>query len=131
MEKKIKRISLALFCIYILAVVALCVIQTEELPELPKYFLGIPFDKIAHFIMFLPFVILGYTAFMPIEKGILRKIAVLGIFVVTGCVFAFSTEKLQAMTAYRSYEITDMAADASGLLFGFLITLVYIVKTNK
>lgn len=131
MEKKIKRISLALFCIYILAVVALCVIQTEELPELPKYFLGIPFDKIAHFIMFLPFVILGYTAFMPIEKGILRKIAVLGIFLVTGCVFAFSTEKLQAMTAYRSYEITDMAADASGLLFGFLITLVYIVKTNK
>ena len=106
-------------------------IQTEELPELPKYFLGIPFDKIAHFIMFLPFVILGYTAFMPIEKGILRKIAVLGIFLVTGCVFAFSTEKLQAMTAYRSYEITDMAADASGLLFGFLITLVYIVKTNK
>ena len=131
MEKRLKRLSLALFCIYILAVVALCVIQTEELPELPKHFLGIPFDKIAHFIMFLPFVILGYTAFMPTEQSIWRKIAVLGIFVITGCVFAFSTEKMQAMTAYRSYEITDMVADGSGLLFGCLITLAYIVKTHK
>ena len=131
MEKKIKKISLALFCIYIIAVIALCVIQTDELPELPKYFLGIPFDKIAHFIMFFPFIILGYVSFMPTGKNLWSKLAVLGIMLLMGCVFAFSTEKLQAMTAYRSYEILDMAADSIGLLCGTLITLIYIITTNK
>ena len=131
MIKQIKRISLVLFCIYIIAVIALCVIKTDDLPELPKYFLGIPFDKIAHFIMFFPFIILGYASFMPTEKGIWRKITVLGIILLVGCVFAFSTEKIQAMTAYRSYEILDMAADSTGLLIGTLLTLTYIVKTNK
>ena len=131
MTKYIKRIALALFCIYIIAVIALCVIQTDELPELPKYFLGIPFDKIAHFIMFFPFIILGYAAFMPAENGLWKKISVLGIILLVGCVFAISTEKLQAMTGYRSYEILDMAADSIGLIIGTLITLIYIIKTNK
>lgn len=130
MEKKIKRISLYLFCIYIIAVILLCVIQTDGLPDLPQSFLGIPIDKIAHFIMFLPFVILGYTSFMPTEKGTLRKLSVLGIFFLVGCIFAFSTERLQAMTAHRSYEILDMAADGIGLICGSLVTLAYILKTH-
>ena len=91
MEKKIKRISLYLFCIYIIAVILLCIIQTDSIPDLPQSFLGIPIDKIAHFIMFLPFVILGYTSFMPTEKGTLRKLSVLGIFFLVGCIFAFIT----------------------------------------
>ena len=131
MEKQIKRISLFLFCLYVIAVILLCVIHTEQMPELPKFFLGIPFDKIAHFIMFCPFVVLGYTAFMPTEKVIWQKLAVLGIFLMLGFVFAFSTEKLQAMTAYRSYEIMDLAADSVGLFSGTLITLLYIIKTRK
>ena len=131
MEKKIKRISLVLFCIYIIAVVALCVIKTNDLPELPKYFLGIPFDKIAHFIMFFPFIILGYASFSPTGKNLWKKVSILGIMLIVGCVFAFSTEKLQAMTSYRSYEILDMAADSIGLLCGTLIILIYIITTRK
>ena len=131
MEKKIKRISLALFCIYIIAVILLCVIKTDDIPKLPKTFLGIPFDKIAHFIMFLPFIVLGYGAFMPIEKGIWRKVALIGILLVLGGVFAFSTERLQAITDYRSYEILDMTADSIGLVAGTILTLAYILKTNK
>jgi VanZ family protein len=131
MEKKIKKISLALFCVYVIAVILLCVIKTEDLPELPKLFLGIPLDKIAHFIMFFPFIILGYVSFMPTEKGLWRRLAVLGTLLTLGCIFAFATEKVQAMTAYRSYEILDMAADSIGLLGGTAITLVYIIKTSK
>ena len=97
MEKKIKRISIALFCIYVIAVILLCVIKTDDIPELPKMFLGIPFDKIAHFIMFLPFVILGYASFMPKEKGVMRKLVVLGTMLILGFAFAVSTERLQQL----------------------------------
>ena len=131
MKATIKRVSTILFCIYIIAVILLCVIQTESLPELPKTFLGIPFDKIAHFIMFMPFVILGYAAFQPTENRLSRKLAILAIFTVLGCVFAVATEKLQAMTAYRSYEIADMAADSIGLVTGSFAILIYILKTHK
>ena len=130
MIKNIKKISLGLFCIYIIAVVLLCVIHTSSIPELPKSIFGIPFDKIAHFIMFLPFVILSYASFMPERPGLARKLAVLAIFLLLGCIFAFSTEKLQAMTAYRSYEVLDLMADATGLACGSLITLAYIIKTR-
>ena len=131
MKKEIRRISLILFCIYVIAVILLCVIKTDDIPELPRYLLGIPFDKIAHFIMFLPFIILGYASLMPSEKGIWKRLAVLGILLAFGCAFAFSTEKLQAMTGYRSYDILDMAADSIGLLGGSIITIAYILKTNK
>ena len=62
------------------------------------------------------------------EKGLLRKLSVLGIFLLLGFIFAFATEKLQATTAYRSYEILDLMADGTGLICGSLITLVYILK---
>ena len=128
MIRNIKRISLVLFCVYISAVILLCVIHTNNIPVLPPSFLGIPIDKVAHFIMFLPFVVLSYTSFSPTEKGILRKLAVLGIFLLLGGIFAFATEKLQATTSYRAYEVLDLVADSAGLVCGSLITLGYIIK---
>ena len=130
MIKNIKKISLGLFCVYIIAVILLCVIHTSSIPELPKSIFGIPLDKIAHFIMFLPFIILSYSSFAPEGKGLARKIAVLSTLLLLGSIFAFSTEKLQAMTAYRSYEVLDLAADATGLVCGTLVTLAYIIKTR-
>ena len=129
--KNFKRTSLALFCIYITAVILLCVIHTENLPDLPKIFLGIPLDKIAHFIMFFPFIILGYSAFHPTGTGVWRKLSVLGILLSIGCTFAFATEKLQAMTSYRSYELLDMAADGSGLIVSTLLVVIFILKTSR
>lgn len=130
MNWNIKKVSLGLFCIYIAAVTLLCIIHTNNIPELPQRFLGIPTDKIAHFLMFLPFVILAYMSFMPTEKGTWRKLAVMGIFLLLGCIFAFATEKIQATTEYRSYEALDLLADGTGLICGSLITLVHIIKTR-
>lgn len=124
MVKNIKRIALVLFCIYVIAVTLLCVIQTDNIPELPKTFLGIPMDKVAHFVMFCPFVILGYSAFYPTHKALWRKIAVICILTVLGCVFAFATERLQALTSYRSCEIKDMAADGIGIFTGAMTALI-------
>lgn len=129
--KNYRKISLILFCIYVIAVISLCVIHTEGLPELPKYFLGIPIDKVAHFVMFFPYIILGYSAFYPTQKGRWRKFAVLGIIYLTGITFAFATERLQAATSYRAYELLDMAADNVGLLAGGVIIIFFILKTDR
>ncbi len=131
MERKIKRTYIVLFCIYLAAVILLCVIKTDNLPELPKSFLGIPLDKLTHFAMFLPFTILGYGAFHPTTDGFWRKVVVLSILLLCGCVFTFATERLQALTSYRSYELLDMAADGSGLLAGALATLIFIATKRK
>ena len=113
MDRKFRKISTVLFCSYIVAVVLLCVIRTDSLPELPKSFLGIPLDKITHFVMFLPFPVLGYTTFYPTEQGNWRKFAVLGIMCVLGFAFAYSTERLQAFTSYRACETADLIARPS------------------
>jgi VanZ family protein len=127
MEKKAQIISRILFCLYVTAVILLCIIKTESLPELPKTFLGIPLDKIAHFIMFLPFPILSYATFCHKDSSIWRDLALMAIICITGGVFAYSTEILQSMTDYRSSDIMDIAADGAGLLSGTLATIIYII----
>lgn len=127
MEKKAQIISRILFCLYVTAVILLCIIKTESLPELPKTFLGIPLDKIAHFIMFLPFPILSYATFCHKDSSIWRDLALMAIICITGGVFAYSTEILQSMTDYRSSDIMDIAADGAGLLCGTLAIIIYII----
>lgn len=127
MEKKAQIISRILFCLYVTAVILLCIIKTESLPELPKTFLGIPLDKIVHFIMFLPFPILSYATFCHKDSSIWRDLALMAIICITGGVFAYSTEILQSMTDYRSSDIMDIAADGAGLLCGTLAIIIYII----
>ena len=129
--KKTKHLSLIFFCIYITAVVLMCVIRTDSLPELPKTFLGIPLDKIMHFVMFLPFPILGYMAFVPAEKGIWRNLAVTAILCTLGFGFAFGTERLQAMTAYRSCESADLIADTIGIAVGAVTAAIAIFIKSR
>jgi hypothetical protein len=61
---RIRRIIfLLLFCLYIAAVAYLCFARPDEVPSLPETWFGLPADKVAHFLMFLPFPFLGYIAF--------------------------------------------------------------------
>ena len=129
--KKLKHISLAIFCCYILAVVLLCLIRTESLPELQKTFLGIPLDKVAHFMMFIPFPLLGYMSFHSERKEIWRTMAVLGILCILGVGFAFATERLQAMTTYRSCEPADMVADMTGIVSGAVVAAVTVFIRHR
>lgn len=124
--KRLKHISLILFCIYVAAVILLCLIRTDSIPELPKFILGVPLDKITHLVMFIPFPILGYMAFFPTGKESWRKFAVLGILCILGAGFAFSTERLQSLTDYRSYEIADMMADLIGIALGAIAGIIII-----
>ena len=128
---KLKHMALILFCIYIVAVILLCIIRTDNIPELPKFLFGIPLDKVTHFIMFLPFPILGYTAFYPAVPSIWREFAILGLLCILGLGFAVSTEQLQALTDYRSCELTDLVADFTGIFTGVSTIIIEILRKHR
>ena len=75
MNKTIRYIAGILLILYIAAVVVLCFIQTDSLPPMEPEWFGIPVDKIAHFIMFLPYPILTWLVFNNFAKKMWRRVA--------------------------------------------------------
>ena len=92
-----KRIYIAAFIIYLIAVFVLCFIKGENLPEVEKFIFGLPMDKVAHFIMFLPFPILASMSIIRKEHGIGRSLLVLAILTITGSGIAYGTEVIQRL----------------------------------
>ena len=130
MKVNIKRLCIAAFCIYLIAVAVLCFIRPSNLPEVDiKTIFGIPIDKLLHFLMFLPYPFLSGMSFMSRKLSIFVNILILAILVVTGVGIAYGTELIQAQTGYRSYEIADFKADTVGIAIGTigaLIGMIYI-----
>ena len=132
MQLKMRHISAFLLCAYIVAVAVLCFMKPSSLPQVELDFFGIQMDKVVHFIMFLPFSILAYMTFWPADAGKIRKMAVLLVIVIFGAGMAVATERIQAMTGYRTGDIMDFAADMTGILTGAALTALFILlKTDS
>lgn len=114
------------FCLYIVAVAVLCFMKTDGLPEIGNSFLGLPMDKIAHFLMFLPFPVLASLTFIDDSLRLGNALAVLAVILVTGTGMAYGTEQLQALTGYRSNDLADFLADLTGLCTGAALTAIYL-----
>ena len=127
MQLKRRYISAFLLCVYIVTVAVLCFMKPSSLPQVELDFFGIPMDKVVHFIMFLPFSILAYMTFWPADAGKIRKMAVLLVIVIFGAGMAVATERIQAMTGYRTGDIMDFAADMTGILTGAALTALFIL----
>lgn len=127
MNRKNRHIWIVLFCLYIFLVAYLCFMRPDELPQIRPDFWGIPVDKIVHFIMFSPYPILTYAAFRPFGMKKSRHILVLLIILATGAGVAMGTEKLQGLSEFRSYEITDFYADMAGMACSSVLAAVYIM----
>ena len=131
MERRLKNIYIAVFCIYLTAVALLCFLRPSSLPEVDiKTFLGIPIDKCLHFLMFLPFPILSGLVFTDKERSFLSGLAIMTVLAVVGSGLAYGTELIQAHTGYRAYEIGDFIADAIGICAGTVIFLSYTIITR-
>lgn len=130
MKLKNRHIWAAMFCLYIFLVAYLCFMRPDDLPQIRPDLWGIPIDKVVHFIMFTPYPILAYAAFRPAEAKKGRHLLILLIILATGAGVAIGTEKLQGISEFRSYEITDFYADMAGMAFSTLLTAVYILM-NK
>ena len=131
MKGRITATYITMFCVYLTAVGVLCFIKPSSIPEIDiKTFLGIPIDKIFHFIMFLPYPILAGPVFVRRERGLASGILTLALLSVTGAGVAYGTELIQAHTGYRSYEIADFHADITGIITGSLIAMGYLTYTR-
>ena len=127
MKLKVRHISFIILCIYIAAVAFLCFMKTDSLPSVDMYFLGIPMDKVVHFMMFAPFPVLAYMTFWPSKAGKGGKLAVLTVIVAVGAGLGKATERIQTMLGYRTGDPADFLSDMTGILTGALVIAAYIL----
>lgn len=126
MKEGQKTVFKILFLIYIAVVAYACFGNFTNVPNLTRAWLGIPNDKILHFLMFLPFPILMHLSFGHKRRNPWRAMpGVIGIFII-GCLIAAGTEVGQSFLSYRSCDPTDFVADSLALLISSLI--VFIMK---
>ena len=121
-----KTVMTIIFCLYIAAVAYLCFARPDDMPQLPQLWLGLPADKVGHFLMFMPFPLLGYLTFEVKGMSVGRKLFLIAILIVFGAGMALGTEYIQARLEYRSAENSDLLADVIGLITGGIFTLIYI-----
>ena len=120
-----------LFGLYLVAVAVLCFARFPESEDMPRVLLGIPMDKIVHFLMFFPFPVLAYLAF-DCYRG-KRRASVLRTAAgfLGSCTFAAVTELVQSRLPYRSGDPADFRADALALLLSSIIVLILVLAKHR
>lgn len=113
--------------VYIGMVIYVCFGHFDDLPDMNHTFLGIPEDKIIHFIMFFPFPIIAAIALNRRPRSTGRAFLQAGLLFLCGIAIAAATEIGQGMTDYRDPSVYDWVADISALLLSTLIVLVVLL----
>ena len=117
---------------YLLAIVILCFANFSSAPKIQEDILGIPMDKIVHFLMFFPFPILAYFAFDRHTQTLRSTLAYTGLTFLTGCIFAAATEFGQArLTTWRSGDPIDLVADISALALASIVIIIVDVHKQR
>ena len=123
-----------LFFIYLAAIAFLCFIRVDRIPDIQRTLLGIPSDKIAHFLMFLPFPILAFLAYDHVTGKPWRAALFALLTLLFGAAVAWGTEYIQGFLPYRSKDMTDLQADLVALIISsvavFIIDISNIKKRN-
>jgi VanZ family protein len=88
------------------------VVYLSLTPSLPDFKLGVPEDKLEHFIGY------AWLAWWFSQTYPLRLHGFLGLFLAAlGAIL----EVLQGLTGYRDFEYADMLADTLGVVGGYLL----------
>lgn len=120
--------------LYLVAVALICFLNFSGMPDIQKDFLGIPTDKIVHFLMFLPFPFLAYKSLRLTRNGVVKTLLILVALFAVGCFIAWGTEYVQSKLPYRDMDPMDFLADRIGLACGavatFLIQLFSVPKSD-
>lgn len=122
MTKALKITFRVAFYLYLIAIAVLCFGKFSSLPSVSNTILGIPTDKVVHFLMFFPFPILAFLAYDRFTGTVKSVIIFAVVTLLAGCLIAAGTEIGQAyLTEYRSGDPTDFLADFLALLTGSAI----------
>ena len=120
-KKHIFFIALLLY-ILLISLLLFCSFNNTEI-RLPRTFLNIPIDKIAHFLMFAPFPFLCWA---NLKFTSLKNRANVIISLFFSIFLAASTEIAQmAFTNNRVGDINDFYADLTGITIGLIFTLLF------
>ena len=123
-----------LFFLYLAAIAFLCFMHADKIPDMQKTLFGIPTDKVAHFLMFLPFPILTFLAFDHVTNKVWSAVLFAVLTFAVGAAIAWGTEYIQGMLPYRSRDVADFRADLLALgistLGVFITDLVNLPKRN-
>ena len=132
MTRGLKITFRVLFYLYLISLAVLCFGKFSNLPSVSNTILGIPTDKVVHFVMFFPFPILAFLAYDKFT-GTVKSVLIFALVTfLAGCLIAAGTEIGQAyLTEYRSGDPTDFLADFLALLFGSGIATWIDLKTLK
>ena len=115
-----RSLKILLFLAYLALVAWLCFGNFKPSPDIPRSVWGIPIDKCIHFLMFLPFPILGTLAFD--FRSWWRALA---LSMLMANVVAFLFERLQSvLTSHRITDAKDLNANLLGITLGLLIAIV-------
>jgi VanZ family protein len=110
----------------------LCFSKPDDIPTIQFNFLGLPIDKIVHFLMFLPFPLLAFLTFDAKDSKNGRRLLLLLGIVAAGTALAAATEFIQGRLQYRSEDRYDLLSDISGLFIGAVIVIIYkIFRKNR
>lgn len=125
-----KLIVRVLLFVYIGTIFYLFLADSDNFSSFPQVsFLGIPADKLFHFLAYTPFVILLYFSFsLPRLKA--RFCYGIPFVLIVGAVICTITEILQLTNPTRSFSMYDLAANYLGLLTGAIFVLYY-VRTRR
>lgn len=121
-----------LFVVYLAAIAFLCFMHADKIPDMQKTLFGIPTDKVAHFLMFLPFPILTFLACDHVTNKVWSAVLFAVLTFAVGAAIAWGTEYIQGMLPYRSRDVADFRADLLALgistLGVFITDLVNLPK---
>jgi len=113
-----------IFTLYLAALLWLCFGHFESTPDIPAIWLGIPADKVVHFLMFFPFPILAFFTFDRYTEKFWPSVLCTAAAFIVGAVLAAGTEIGQArLTTYRQGDPADFKADLLALGISSLIVL--------
>lgn len=124
-------LSRILFVVYITAVAFLCFSTSESLPTLDKTFLGIPVDKVAHFLMFLPYPLLTFLSFDHKSKKKWASVGFVFLTFASGVLLAGLTEYIQKFIPTRAMDVADFNADCIAILISSILVLIVDLSRCK
>jgi len=131
MTKRQIIIARILLVLYLVAVAVLCFANFKSTPEIKKELFGIPTDKVAHFLMFLPLPVLAFFAFDKYTEKVWTSILFTVITFAVGVGIAALTEVIQSRLPYRTGDNKDFAADLLALGVSSVIVLIIDISKQK
>lgn len=125
--KRTNIIAAITFCLYLTTVALLCFMHGDQVPKVTGTWFGLPADKVAHLLMFVPFIPLSFFTFTKRNTPLVRSLILLVVLMTIGGATAYATELIQDILSYRTYDLMDILSDCIGLAIGYAFIMFWLI----